>query len=115
MPKIVVCDDEPHIVHGLRYLLEADGHDVRVANNGIEALELIAQDPRQAVAVLGVLLHVEGGGCREVGLARRAGPRVFAASEHDQDSEQSHPGMLPGAANRTVGAGHQSSVISFSR
>ena len=44
MAKIVVCDDEPHIVHGLRYLFEADGHDVRAVYNGMEAIELIAQD-----------------------------------------------------------------------
>ena len=44
MPKIVVCDDEPHIVHGLQYLFESEGFDVRVARNGIEALALIRED-----------------------------------------------------------------------
>ncbi len=44
MANIVVCDDEPHIVQGLRYLFESDGHDVRVAHNGLEALELIADE-----------------------------------------------------------------------
>ena len=44
MANIVVCDDEPHIVQGLRYLFETDNHDVRVAHNGQEALDLIAED-----------------------------------------------------------------------
>lgn len=44
MPKIVVCDDEPHIVHGLQFLFELEGYDVRVARNGIEALALIRED-----------------------------------------------------------------------
>ncbi len=51
MAKIIVCDDEPHIVHGLRYLFEADKYDVRVANNGIEALELIQQDQPELLVV----------------------------------------------------------------
>ena len=44
MAKIVACDDEPFIVQGLRYLLESEQHEVRIANNGIEALELIEQE-----------------------------------------------------------------------
>ena len=44
MAKIVVCDDEPHIVQGLRYLFESDKHDVRVATNGHEALALVEQE-----------------------------------------------------------------------
>jgi two-component system alkaline phosphatase synthesis response regulator PhoP len=44
MAKIIACDDEPYIVQGLRYLLESEGYDVSIANNGIEALELIEKE-----------------------------------------------------------------------
>lgn len=41
MKRILVCDDEPHIVEGLRHLLRAPGRVIAVANSGMEALEAI--------------------------------------------------------------------------
>lgn len=46
MKRIVVCDDEPHIVEGLRHLLRASDRVVVTTNCGKEALEEIdAQKP----------------------------------------------------------------------
>jgi len=41
MKRIMVCDDEPHIVEGLRHLLRGPERYIEVARNGREALQLI--------------------------------------------------------------------------
>jgi DNA-binding response OmpR family regulator len=41
MKRLLICDDEPHIVEGLRYLLRAPDRQIDVASDGAEALERI--------------------------------------------------------------------------
>lgn len=41
MKRIIVCDDEPHIVEGLRFLLRGPDRVIEVARTGREALLLI--------------------------------------------------------------------------
>jgi DNA-binding response OmpR family regulator len=55
--RILVVDDEQHIADGLRFNLEAEGHDVVIATNGEQALAAILDD-RQSfdVVVLDVML-----------------------------------------------------------
>jgi DNA-binding response OmpR family regulator len=57
MSRILVVDDERHIADGLRFNLEAEGHDVAIATNGEQALAIILDD-RQTfdVVVLDVML-----------------------------------------------------------
>ncbi len=43
MNRIIVCDDEPHIVEGLRHLLRAPDRAIVVTSRGREALEQIEQ------------------------------------------------------------------------
>lgn len=43
MPKILVVDDEQSIQEMLREILEASGHQVWMASNGIEGLECLKQ------------------------------------------------------------------------
>jgi two-component system alkaline phosphatase synthesis response regulator PhoP len=43
MKRIVICDDEPHIVEGLRYLLRSPDREIAIARNGKEAIELVSQ------------------------------------------------------------------------
>ncbi len=43
MKRIMVCDDEPHILEGLRYLLRSPDQRVEVASSGREALQRIAE------------------------------------------------------------------------
>ena len=43
MKRIMVCDDEPHILEGLRYLLRSPDQRVEVASSGKEALQRIAE------------------------------------------------------------------------
>jgi len=55
--KLIVVEDEAHIASGLRFNLEADGHDVIVAETGEAALNLVAADPRSIdLVVLDVML-----------------------------------------------------------
>jgi len=41
MAKVLIADDEPNIVTSLEYLMGKKGHEVRIARNGDEALELV--------------------------------------------------------------------------
>ncbi|MCK4283354.1 MAG: response regulator [Candidatus Brocadiae bacterium] len=42
--KILIVDDEPHILRSLGFVLERAGYDVLQARSGTEALELIRQE-----------------------------------------------------------------------
>ena len=57
MSRILVVEDEQHIAEGLRFNLEAEGHDVDIASDGEQALASIL-DSRQLfdVVVLDVML-----------------------------------------------------------
>ena len=41
--SILIADDEPNIVLSLEFVLQEEGYDVRVARDGVEALEAIGQ------------------------------------------------------------------------
>ena len=57
MSRLLIVEDESHIASGLRFNLEADGHDVRLIDNGEAALEELAADPsRIDLVVLDVML-----------------------------------------------------------
>jgi CheY-like chemotaxis protein len=43
MKRILICDDEPHIVEGLRHLLRGPQRTIVIAANGIDALERVAE------------------------------------------------------------------------
>ena len=57
MSRLLIVEDESHIASGLRYNLEADGHDVTLKDNGEAALEELGADPsRIDLVVLDVML-----------------------------------------------------------
>ncbi len=57
MPRLLIVEDEAHIASGLRYNLEADGHDVTLKDNGEAALAELEADPsRIDLVVLDVML-----------------------------------------------------------
>lgn len=62
MSRILVVEDEQHIADGLRFNLEAEGHDATVAQDGEAALKLLLQQ-RQAfdAIVLDVMLPGKDG------------------------------------------------------
>lgn len=43
MKRIIVCDDEPHIVEGLRHLLRSADREIVVSYSGAEALQHIRE------------------------------------------------------------------------
>lgn len=57
MSRLLIVEDEAHIASGLRFNLEAEGHDVTVKDNGAAALAEIEADPsRIDLVVLDVML-----------------------------------------------------------
>ncbi len=58
--KILIAEDESNIVTSLEFLLRGAGHDVTVARNGSEALEL-AGELRPDLVVLDVMLPLVDG------------------------------------------------------
>ena len=62
MSRVLVVDDEQHIAEGVRFNLQADGHDVVVADTGERALELLLDTPSPFdVVVLDVMLPGKNG------------------------------------------------------
>ena len=62
MSRILVVEDERHIADGLRFNLEAEGHEVSVATNGEQAIAAVLDDRRQFdVMVLDVMLPGKDG------------------------------------------------------
>src|SRR3569623_1292110 len=55
--RILVVEDDQHLADGLRFILEADGFEVHIAETGEAALELLlAKDAAFDVVVLDVML-----------------------------------------------------------
>ena len=62
MSRVLVVEDERHIAEGLRFNLEAEGHDVTVAEHGEQALDLILTQSRPFdIVVLDVMLPGKDG------------------------------------------------------
>jgi len=56
MSRILIVEDEQHLADGLRFNLEAEGHDVELADTGERALTRLEQPPPIDVVVLDVML-----------------------------------------------------------
>jgi len=52
MANLLIVEDEPHIASGLRFNLEAEGHEVTVAQDGEAALTLIEERPQGIDAMI---------------------------------------------------------------
>ena len=62
MSRVLVVDDEQHIAEGVRFNLQADGHDVVVAETGERALDLLLRERSPFdVVVLDVMLPGKDG------------------------------------------------------
>ena len=73
MKRIVVCDDEPHIVEGLRYLLRAPDRVIEVTNAGKQALERI-EEQRPDLLIVDIMMPEMSG--LEVVASLRAADRT---------------------------------------
>ena len=62
MSHILIVEDEPHIADGLRFNLEAEGHEAEVAPDGEAALSIILAERRHVdVIILDVMLPGKNG------------------------------------------------------
>ena len=62
MSRILVVDDEPHLADGLRFNLEAEGHEVTVTYDGEHALAVLLRDQLPVdVVILDVMLPGKDG------------------------------------------------------
>jgi len=62
MSRILIVEDEQHISDGLRFNLEAEGHDAVVASDGEQALDILLRERRTFdVVVLDVMLPGKDG------------------------------------------------------
>jgi len=60
MAKIIVIDDEPYILLMLKKMLEKEGHDVDMATNGFEGLELYHKNGADIIITDIVMPEKEG-------------------------------------------------------
>jgi diguanylate cyclase (GGDEF)-like protein len=58
--KLLVVDDDPFIARLLEIELAAAGYQVRVANDGQQAIDLVAEDPPDLVITDVMMPHVDG-------------------------------------------------------
>jgi len=62
MSRILVVEDEQHLAEGLRFNIEAEGHEAVVAGDGEEALRLVLEGPQRFDAlVLDIMLPGKDG------------------------------------------------------
>ena len=58
--RVLIADDEPNIVAALEFLLQRNGYEVSVAQNGDEALRLVAEFKPDLV-LLDIMMPVRSG------------------------------------------------------
>jgi len=59
--EVLIVDDDTDCVDALRYLLEDQGYQVKVAHNGLQALQYFESGGRPCVVVLDLLMPVMDG------------------------------------------------------
>lgn len=77
MPRVLVVDDEPDIATLIRVTLETDGHQVDVASNGAQALEMVDEGAFDAVILDVTMPGMDG---FEVLTALKSDPEPTVAS-----------------------------------
>lgn len=73
MSNILVVEDEAHLAEGLRFNLEAEGHDVEVAGDGTAAVQSLLDPVRSFDLVILDLMLPEMGGLEVARRVRAAG------------------------------------------
>ena len=73
MKRIMLCDDEPHIVEGLRYLLRSAEREIVVTHSGEEALQAITSQ-RPDLLIVDIMMPGMSG--LEVVSTLRANPKT---------------------------------------
>jgi DNA-binding response OmpR family regulator len=87
--KVLIAEDEPHIVASLEFLLRQSNYEVRVARDGEEALRLVASFAPQLV-LLDVMMPGKSGFevCRQIrGNPAWRNVKVMMLSAKGRDSD----------------------------
>lgn len=95
---ILIAEDEPNIVVSLEFLLRGAGHDVTVARNGSDALDL-AEKLRPDLVVLDVMLPSVDGFevCRRIRASQAtSGTRILMLTARGRQGEMDK-GLAAGA------------------
>ena len=58
--KIMIVDDEPNIVRSLSFVLNKEGYDVSIANDGDQAMAMI-RDSKPDILILDVMMPKKNG------------------------------------------------------
>jgi two-component system OmpR family response regulator len=84
MSNILVVDDDPHLREVVRYALARQGHQVREAQNGADALRQHASSPADLIVLDVVMPELDGiDTCRELRKTSRV-PVVFLSSRDEE-------------------------------
>jgi CheY-like chemotaxis protein len=77
-PSVLVVDDEPQVVWVLQFSLESEGYETYTANNGVEALDRIAEHHPQLMVLDVMMPRMDGWTILErlLELPREERPRV---------------------------------------
>ena len=80
--KVLIVEDDPHILLGLEEVLKSDGFDVAVCNRGDQAIEAVRKQ-RPALVVLDVMLPGMSGYdiCRELRAKKVATPVLMLTAK----------------------------------
>ena len=96
MARILVVEDEAHLADGLRFNLEAEGHDVDIVGDGSSAVERLTDAERVHDVVILDLMLPEMGGFEVTRRTRAAGNLVpiliLTAKDSTQDLGARHRG-----------------------
>ena len=60
MSKILIVDDEPNIVMSLEYAFKKKGHEVFIARDGAEALDIVKHNKIEAMVLDVMMPEVDG-------------------------------------------------------
>lgn len=84
MARVLIADDDPHLREVVRYALARDGHDVREAKDGAEALRMATVEPPDLI-VLDIVMPLMDGleACREI-RRKSVVPIVFLSSRDEE-------------------------------
>ena len=74
MGKILIIDDEPHILLMLKKMLERAGYEVDLASNGVEGMELFKKE--SADMVITDIIMPEKEGIETIREMRRLSPKL---------------------------------------
>lgn len=96
--RILIAEDEPNIVISLEFLLRGAGHEVAVARDGLEAIELAGR-LRPDLVILDLMLPVLDGfeACRRIrGDPGLGGARILILTARGREREMKK-GLAAGA------------------